>query len=229
MIDSTRTHILELYNFFQDHPGAIVPWIKSSRFRYNQLSKKEISRGSLTHARTAARLLYSLFLEQIGKGSSTFENLPALLSDLKTSKMTAFFCEITYGNAAHHYFVIQKTAKNTFYLYQSHPPYYTLYDSLHTLDVRPLTYAELNIYFIHLSQATTSAYCSCFFKNLFHLDAPSRTNREASFSYHKCEYVSFEPFMPPQRVVTYRYTMLKASFLLSAILVIFVVTRLFKS
>ncbi len=182
MSDPTRNAICSLYNHFKLYPDSIYTWINSSPVRKKICQNRHIKASFLQYD-ICCNLVFTLFQENTVNYQNTYySGVAQLLIDLRKLKTLAFLCEIYLDNQLAHVFVIQKTAESSFYLYQSHPSFYNLFESLEKLDKEPVSFEHLKTHLTYLEKNYTQSNS----KHLFHF--PLRTG-QLSLVYKRCRYL----------------------------------------
>lgn len=182
MSDPTRNAICSLYNHFKLYPNSIYTWVNSSPVRKKICQDRHIKASFLQYD-ICCNLIFTLFQENKKNYQNTYySGIARLLIDLKKLKTLAILCEIYLDNQLAHVFIIQKTAESSFYLYQSHPNYYNLFESLEKLDKEPVSFEHLKTHLTYLEKN----YSQSNSKHLFHF--PLRTG-QLSLIYKRCRYL----------------------------------------
>ena len=196
-MDPSREAILSLYNHFKLCPDAIYTWVNSSPSR-KEICQNKLIRSSLLQYDVCCKLLFTLFQEHAPKLEDTYFNgTKALLLDLKRANTCAFLCEVYIDKRLAHIFIIQRTVNLTFYLYQSHPNHYTLFESLEKLDLEPVNYENLSITLKYLD-SKLSSYVQSITQQLFHFPVNADSFKNLSLIYKRCNYIPFDKISLPQ-------------------------------
>ena len=229
MIDVSRKYILNLYSLFERDPSAKEKWVEENprRFSYAQNLKCKVS---FDDHLLAAQLLFSLFVERrTGDTIKVSNKLPEFLRDLKELESTAFICEFSINKLVYHHFVIQKTAASIFYLYQSHPPFYTINECLKDKDKDPLSFEALSTQLSLLSGPSINrSYTARLVKSLFHIEIDAPPLYPSYFNYIKCPYRPFEALIIDPIVNRLKISYVRFFITISLIATIYLVIRYFK-
>lgn len=229
MIDPSRQHILDLYAFFKKHPLSFDQWIERSPTRSFYLQKLK-SRASLDDHLPAAQFVYSLFFDRrTAEPVHIKNNLQGLLRDIRDFEYTGLICEFLIDNVAVHYFLIQKTAVSSIYIYQSHQPYYNMQDCINEKNRDPVAYEELSSQLSLLGGTVSNQETiGRLAKSLFHIPLIPPALCSIKFNYIKCPYRPLDKFEAPQKGITITYSPLRFVITFSFIVLVYFTIRYFK-